>query len=283
MNFGVSIFPTRYSIGPAELARAVEERGFESLFFPEHTHIPTSRRSPWPGGADLPDEYRETLDPFLALTAAAAVHRAAPPRHGHLPRRRARPDHHRQGGGHPRPPLRRPLPLRRRRRLEPGGDGEPRHRPDHALRRPPGTGPGHEGDLDQRRGRVPRHLRRLRPGLAVAQARPAAPPAGAGGRATGRARWSGCSSTATAGSRSPAGARSTLGEGTTRLQELAAERGRRPDPGHRLRRPPGRRRSSPTTPRSGVDRALFALPSVETAEALKLLDTYANLAETDRS
>src|SRR4051794_20284372 len=73
MNFGVSIFPTRYSIGPAELAPALEERGFESLFVPEHPHIPTSRRSPWPGGPDLPDEYRETLDPFLALTAAAAA------------------------------------------------------------------------------------------------------------------------------------------------------------------------------------------------------------------
>jgi len=73
MNFGVSIFPTRYSIGPAELARALEERGFESLFVPEHTHIPISRRSPWPGGPDMPDEYKETLDPFLALTAAAMV------------------------------------------------------------------------------------------------------------------------------------------------------------------------------------------------------------------
>jgi probable F420-dependent oxidoreductase len=73
MKFGVSIFPTRYSIGPAQLARAAEERGFESLFVPEHTHIPTSRRSPWPGGPDLPDYYRETLDPFLALTAAAAA------------------------------------------------------------------------------------------------------------------------------------------------------------------------------------------------------------------
>src|SRR5438876_6174709 len=67
------MFPTRYSIPMVELARAVEERGFESLFVPEHTHIPTSRRSPWPGGADLPPEYRETLDPFLALTAAATV------------------------------------------------------------------------------------------------------------------------------------------------------------------------------------------------------------------
>jgi probable F420-dependent oxidoreductase len=73
MKFGVTIFPTEYSIGPAELARAVEERGFESLFFPEHTHIPTSRRTPWPGGAELPREYSHTLDPFVALSAAATV------------------------------------------------------------------------------------------------------------------------------------------------------------------------------------------------------------------
>ncbi len=73
MKFGVTMFPTDYSIGPAELARAVEERGLESLFFPEHTHIPTSRRTPWPGGADLPREYSHTLDPFVALSAAAAA------------------------------------------------------------------------------------------------------------------------------------------------------------------------------------------------------------------
>ncbi len=73
MKFGVTIFPTEYSIGPAEIARAVEERGFESLFFPEHTHIPTSRRTPWPGGAELPREYSHTLDPFVALSAAATA------------------------------------------------------------------------------------------------------------------------------------------------------------------------------------------------------------------
>ena len=73
MKFGVTMFPTDYAIGPAELARAAEEQGFESLFFPEHTHIPTSRRSPWPGGAELPREYSHTLDPFVALGAAAAV------------------------------------------------------------------------------------------------------------------------------------------------------------------------------------------------------------------
>ena len=73
MNFGLVMFPTDYAIGPAELGRAAEEHGFESLWFPEHTHIPASRRTPWPGGADLPQDYWHTLDPFLALGAAAAV------------------------------------------------------------------------------------------------------------------------------------------------------------------------------------------------------------------
>jgi probable F420-dependent oxidoreductase len=73
MKFGVVMFPTDYSIGPADLARAVQDRGFESLFLPEHTHIPTSRRTPWPGGAELPRDYSHTLDPFVALGAAAAV------------------------------------------------------------------------------------------------------------------------------------------------------------------------------------------------------------------
>jgi probable F420-dependent oxidoreductase len=73
MDLGVTIFLTDKSIGAVELARAVEERGFESLFVPEHTHIPVSRRTPYPGGGELPDEYRRTHDPFVALSAAAAV------------------------------------------------------------------------------------------------------------------------------------------------------------------------------------------------------------------
>jgi probable F420-dependent oxidoreductase len=72
MKIGISMFVTDYSVRPGELARAVEERGFDSLWFPEHTHIPTSRKSPWPGGPNLPDAYKQTLDPFMALTAAAA-------------------------------------------------------------------------------------------------------------------------------------------------------------------------------------------------------------------
>ncbi|MDR7532408.1 MAG: LLM class F420-dependent oxidoreductase [Armatimonadota bacterium] len=73
MKFGVIIFPTDYSISPVELGRAAEERGFESIWFPEHTHIPTSRRSPWPGGGELPREYSHSLDPFVALAAVAGV------------------------------------------------------------------------------------------------------------------------------------------------------------------------------------------------------------------
>lgn len=73
MQIGALIFPTDLSIRPDRLAIAMEERGFESLWVPEHTHIPVGRRTPWPGGPELPDMYRRTLDPFVALTAAAAV------------------------------------------------------------------------------------------------------------------------------------------------------------------------------------------------------------------
>lgn len=73
MKIGVGMFPTEYSIGIVQLARAVEEHGFESLFLPEHTHIPASRKTPFPSGGELPREYSHSLDPFVALGAAAAV------------------------------------------------------------------------------------------------------------------------------------------------------------------------------------------------------------------
>ena len=72
-DFGVLMFPTAYSVSPPDLARAAEARGFESLFFPEHTHIPVSRQSPWPGGPELPKQYLHSFDPFVGLAAAAAV------------------------------------------------------------------------------------------------------------------------------------------------------------------------------------------------------------------
>ncbi len=73
MEHGIVIFSTDYAIRPDELALAAEERGFESLFVPEHTHIPVSRRTPYPGGGELPKEYSHTMDPFVSLAAAAAV------------------------------------------------------------------------------------------------------------------------------------------------------------------------------------------------------------------
>src|SRR3954454_6639873 len=73
MRFGIAVFPTDYAADPATIARLVEERGFESLFFPEHTHIPVSRRTPYPAGGELPAEYSHTYDPFVALGAAAAA------------------------------------------------------------------------------------------------------------------------------------------------------------------------------------------------------------------
>jgi len=69
MDYGVAIFSTDYSITPAELAVAAEERGFESLWFPEHSHIPLSRKSPWPGGGDLPKHYYDCMDPMVAMGA----------------------------------------------------------------------------------------------------------------------------------------------------------------------------------------------------------------------
>ncbi|MBN8927056.1 MAG: hypothetical protein BGO51_23205 [Rhodospirillales bacterium 69-11] len=71
MHFGASMFFTDYSMTAPDLAQALEQRGFESVWAPEHSHIPASRRSPWPGGGDLPKQYYDVMDPFVTLTAAA--------------------------------------------------------------------------------------------------------------------------------------------------------------------------------------------------------------------
>jgi probable F420-dependent oxidoreductase len=73
MHIGVCIFATDYAIRIDELAREAEARGFESLWVTEHTHIPASRRTPFPSGGELPREYSHTLDPFVSLMAAAAA------------------------------------------------------------------------------------------------------------------------------------------------------------------------------------------------------------------
>jgi probable F420-dependent oxidoreductase len=73
MQFGLSMFITDETIAPVALGRAAEDAGFDALFVPEHTHIPASRESAWPGGDELPREYSHTLDPFVALSAIAAT------------------------------------------------------------------------------------------------------------------------------------------------------------------------------------------------------------------
>ena len=73
MHLGVALFATDLTSDVRDVARAAEDAGFESLFVAEHTHIPTSRRTPYPMGGDLPHEYARTQDPFVALMAAAAV------------------------------------------------------------------------------------------------------------------------------------------------------------------------------------------------------------------
>ncbi len=75
MQFGASMFFTDYAIDAATLGRVLEERGFESVWAPEHSHIPVSRVTPFPAGGDLPKKYYDAMDPFVSLTAAAAVTR----------------------------------------------------------------------------------------------------------------------------------------------------------------------------------------------------------------
>ena len=77
MEVGAGMFFTDYSIAPGELAQALEARGFESVWAPEHSHIPTSRRTPFPQGGELPKKYAEAMDPFVSLTAAAIGLRTA--------------------------------------------------------------------------------------------------------------------------------------------------------------------------------------------------------------
>src|ERR1700680_264332 len=73
MDFGALMFFTDYAISAVDLAKALEERGFESVWAPEHSHIPLSRKSPFPSGGELPKRYYDAMDPFVTLTAAAAA------------------------------------------------------------------------------------------------------------------------------------------------------------------------------------------------------------------
>ena len=281
MHYGVSMFPTRYSIGPAELARAVEERGFESLFFPEHTHIPTSRRSPWPGGADLPDEYRETFDPFLALTAAAAVTERLLLGTGICLVVERDPITTAKevatldvlsggrflfgvGGGwnreemenHGTDPTRRFAVMRERMLAmkEIWTHDEAEFHGDYV-------------DFDPL-WQWPKPVQRPHPPVLVA--------------GNGPGTFERVLEYGDGWIPIPGRGALPLGEGTARLREMAAEQDRDPFPVTVF----GARPQAEVLDHyaaAGVDRVLFALPPVEAAEAFKFLDTYANLAETERS
>ena len=128
LKFGAAMFFTDYSMAPGELGKALEERGFESVWAPEHSHIPLSRKTPPAGGGELAKKYYDTMDPFVTLTMAAAATKTLKVGNRRLPGGAARSDPDREAGGLDRPGVRRPLPVRHRQRLEPGRDGEPRHR-----------------------------------------------------------------------------------------------------------------------------------------------------------
>ena len=191
MRYGITMFATDVSIDIVELAREAEARGLQSLWLPEHTHIPTSRRTPPPtGDAELAEEYKRCLDPLVALAAAAVRHHHPAARHRHPAGRPARADRHGQGRRHPRPPERRPGRARRRLRLERGRARAPRRR-DGATGGPwPARRPRHAGALGRRRGQLRRRARAVLAELVVAEAgaarrRRPAPRAGAARRRAG--------------------------------------------------------------------------------------------------
>lgn len=98
MEYGVAMFPTESAISPGDLARALEERGFESVFFPDHSPIPVSRKTYWPGGDKLPPEYYSAWDP---ANCGSGGDEAPNDRYRGLPCRRTWSDYHSQGSRDP--------------------------------------------------------------------------------------------------------------------------------------------------------------------------------------
>jgi hypothetical protein len=135
MDFGAAMFFTDYSMSAGELGQALEARGFESIWAPEHSHIPTLRATPFPQGGELPKKYYEAMDPFVTLTAAAAATKTLKIGTGVC--LVAQPD------------LGRTVSVRHRGRVERGRDGRPRHRVQNTLQVDARAHRRDEGDLDQ--------------------------------------------------------------------------------------------------------------------------------------
>src|SRR5262245_6602962 len=186
MHLGIFIAITESTIRIDELAREVEARGFESLWVPEFTHVPVHRRTPLPpylrapGAGDEPPPHRSHLfDPFITLTGAAAVTQALRLgtgicliiQHDTIMTAKAVACLDQLSGG--------ARPLRHRRRVECRTNGAPRHRVQDPFSEDGRAGACHEGNLDAGRRRVPRRVCQLRATLVLAEAGPAAPPAGA--------------------------------------------------------------------------------------------------------
>ncbi len=163
MKFGVMIFPTEYAIRPDELGVAAEERGFESLWSAEHSHIPASRETPWPGGrGSSADVLRRDGSLCLAVGRGAGDDHAQD-RNWHLPSDPARSDSDREVRREPRPTLEWPFSFWRRWRLERRRDEQSRHRVERPLEASARTDRSDEGDLDAGPGGISWRPGRLRP------------------------------------------------------------------------------------------------------------------------
>ena len=177
MEFGASIFFTDYSMAPVELARALEARGFESLWAPEHSHIPVPRKTPFPRGGELPKQYYDVMDPFVMLRRGGGRHDDAEGRHRRVPRRRSAIRSRRRSWS--------PRSIRSRAGASCSasaaagtrGDRGPRHRLQDALQADARAGRGDEGDLDRGEARVSRRVRRFPADDDLAQAGAEAAPA----------------------------------------------------------------------------------------------------------
>ena len=281
MHIGAAMFFTDYSMTPAR-ARAWRWRSAasNSLWAPEHSPHPAVAQVALPERRRPAEEVLRRDGPVRGADGGGGRHQDAQGRHRHLPDRPARSDPDRQAGRLDRPDLRRALPVRRRQRLEPGRDGEPRHR----LRNPPQAGArahrGDEGDLDQVEGRVSRRVGQLRSDDDLAQAGAEAASADHRRRRLPLRR----------APRHPLRRRldaaprahdtmPTCATCCPKFRKMAKEAGRDPPRAdHHLGRQGGRGPAE-ARPRRGVARVVVSLDSAKADKILPELDRWAALAE----